>query len=168
MPILDDQYNSRLNNYITTRFDRYINWYIENTKISRINLFAALVVIVICTLCLLFIPNSVDQMSFLKYSFDPTLAIKLGLLTSIGLAFFSMFTSYKKMKCFLTEKALLQSEYALFRERDVDISELNHEAEFVRFVNAVDCIMAATKPEIAIAVSQDNALKAKVRGASEI
>jgi len=166
MSILDDQYNSRLNDYITTRFERYINWYVENIKISKSNLFAALVVISICTLCLLFIPNSMDQMTFLQYSFDPTAAIQLGLLASIALAFISTFTTYKKMNFFLTAKALLQSEHALFSARDTDNSGPNDEAAFAAFVYAVDSIMAATNPEVVLTVLDDNSLKEKTQEAS--
>jgi len=163
MSVLDDQYNSRLDDYVTTR----CRWYIENIKISKNNLFAAFVVIAICALCLLFIPNSIAQMSLFQFFFDPTFAIKLGLLASIVLAFVSMFTSYTKMKNCLTEKALLQSEYALFNSRGTDNSRPNDEAAFAAFVLAVDGIMGANNHEVVIAMSKDNALKAKAQETSE-
>ena len=163
MSNLDDQYSFRLNDYITNQLDQYLNWYTENAKISKINLLAALVVISICALSLLLTPNTLDQMSFFKYSFNPTFAIKLGLLASIVLAFLSMFTSYKKMKSCLVSKALLQSEYALFSKYYSENPEPNNEAAFSAFVSAVDGIMAATNPELVISVLQDNTLKAKAR-----
>ena len=167
MSILDDQFNCRLNDYITTYFEQYIFWYIENTKISKNNMLAALVVIVICVLFFLFIPKSIDQMSFFQYSFDPTFAIKLGLLASILLASVSIFTSYKKMKSCLIGNKILLYEHTLFNERDKDNSGPNDEAAFSEFVSAVDGIMAATNPEVVIAVSQDNALKIKAQESSE-
>ena len=167
MFVLDGQYNSRLNDYITTRFEQYMNWYVESIKIARNNLLAALVVIVTCALCLSFIPSSIDQMSFFQYSFDPTLAIQLGLFISALLALFSMFTSYKMMKNCLAGKVLLQSEYALFFAREDD-SGLNDEAAFAAFVDAVDGIITATNTEAVIDISQGNVIKAEVREASKL
>ena len=156
-----DQCSSRLNDYITTRFELYINWYVENIRISKINLFAALVVIVICSSCFLFIPKPMDQMTFFQYSFDPTIAVQLGLLSSIVLALVSTVTTCKKLKICLTAKALLQSEYDLFSAREEDNSVLNDDAAFETFVNAVEAIMAATNPEVVIAVLEDSPLNEK-------
>ena len=157
--VLDDQYNFRLNDYIINRFEPYINWYIENIKISKNNFLAALVVIAVCSLCFTFISKNMAQMTFFQYSFDPTIAIKLGLLASIVLAFLSMFTTYKRIKKCSTAKASLESEHALFSARVTDNSGPNDKSAFDAFVYAVDGIMAATNPEVVIAVSQANALK---------
>ena len=157
--VLDDQYNFRLNDYIINRFEPYINWYIENIKISKNNFLAALVVIAVCSLCFTFISKNMAQMSFFQYSFDPTIAIKLGLLASIVLALLSMFTTYKKIKKCSIAKASLESEHALFSARVTDNSGPNDTAAFDIFVYAVEGIMAATNPEVVIAVSQANAIK---------
>ena len=161
MSISDDQYNERLNDYITTRFELYINWYVENIRISKNNLLVALVVISICALCLLFFLFSLDHMTFLQYSFDPTTAFQLGLLASILLALTSTFTTYKKMKSYITAKALLQSEHSLFSARDTDNSRQDEEASFAAFVDGVDSIMAKINPEVVIMVLGDNELKEK-------
>ena len=145
-----------------------MNWYIEGIKISKNNLIAALFVIIICALCFLFMPSPIDQMSFFQYSFDPSFAVQLGLFTTAILAFFSMFTSYKKMKSYLKGKVLLQSEHALFRARDTDGLVLNDEASLAAFIFAVDGIMTATNPEVVIAISQDNVIKIEADEASKL
>jgi hypothetical protein len=157
--VLDDQYNFRLNDYLINRFEPYINWYIEDIKISKNNFWVALVVIAVCSLCFNFISKNMAQMSFFQYSFDPTIPIKLGLSASIMLAFLSIFTTYKKIKKCSTAKASLESEHALFSARVTDNSGPNDKAAFDTFIYAVDGIMAATNPEVVIAVSQANALK---------
>ncbi len=167
MSVLDDEYSSRFDDYITTRFEKYINWYIENIEISKKNFFAALIVIAICNLCFLFIPNPIEQMNFFHYSFDPTFAIKLGLLISIGLAFFSMFTSYKKMRICIAGKSLLQSEYKLFKSRVTNNSGPNEEISFAAFIHAVDDIILANNPEVVTVMTKDNALKDKTQETTE-
>ena len=163
MVLSDNEYSFRLNNYMKTKFERYLNWYVENIKISKNNLSAALFVIVVCALCLLFFPNSIEGMIFFQYSFDPTFAIQSGFYISIILALFSIFTSYRKIKSYLTIKVLLQSQYALFSARSTDISCSNHEEEFIEFVHAVDSILTANNHGDIISISQHNILNAEAQ-----
>ena len=167
MSSLGDQCSSRLNDYKTTRFEPYINWYVENIRISKNNLFAALVVIGICASCFLFIPSPMDQMTFFQYSFDPTIAVQLGLFSSIALALVSTVTTCKKIKSCLTAKALLQTEHAIFNARKKNDSGPNDDAAFETFVNAVESIIAATNPEVVIAVLENNPLNEEAEESEE-
>lgn len=152
----DTEFTTRLNSYTESQFQRYLNWYGQNAKQAKNNLIAGLVVMVISSLFLVFFPGPMDDMSFLQYTFDPTKAIKLGLLLSILLSGVSIYTSSKQMKCYLSTEALLRSEYAKFNARSSDNAGPNDEAAFRSFVSGVDEIMAAQNPEVVIAVARDN------------
>ena len=157
----DNELNQRINSYIENEYQRYIAWYTQNSKLAKNNLVVAFVVVIICTLSIAFFPSSMDQMSFLQYRFDPTNAIKLGLLASIILSIVSMYTTFKRMNFCLAIKAQLQSEFSLFHERDKDDAGASDEAAFNAFKSNVDGIMAASNPEVVIAVERDNLQKEK-------
>lgn len=152
----DTEFTTRLNSYTETQFQRYLNWYGQNAKQAKNNLTAGLAVIVISALFLVFFPGPMDDMSFLQYTFDPTKAIKLGLLSSILFSGVSIYTSSKQMKRCLSTEALLRSEYAEFNARTFDNAGPNDEAAFRAFISGVDGIMAAQNPEVVIAVARDN------------
>ena len=157
----DNKLDQRINAYIENEYQRYVNWYSQNSKLAKNNLIVAFVVVIICALSIAFFPSSMDQMSFLQYSFDPTNAIKFGLLASIILAIVSMYTTFKQMKRCLGIKAQLQSEFDQFQNRDKDNAGPSDEAAFNVFKMSVDGIMAASNPEVVIAVERDNAQKSK-------
>ena len=157
----DNELDQRINQYTENEYQRYVAWYSQNSNLAKNNLIAAFVVIIICTLFITFFPSSMDQMSFLQYSFDPTNAIKLGLLASIILAIVSMYTTFKQMKRCLAIKAQLQSAFDQFQKRDEDNAGPKDEAAFNAFQVSVDGIMAASNPEVVIAVERDNAQKEK-------
>ena len=133
MSASDNEFNTRLSMYTETQFQRYLNWYGQNAKQAKNNLIAGLAVVVICALFLVFFPGPMDDMSFLQYTFDPTNAIKLGLVASILFSCVSMYTSSKHMKHCLSTEALLRSEYAQFGARTSDDAGPNDEAAFRAF-----------------------------------
>lgn len=149
----DKKLDQQINAYVENEYMRYVAWYTENSKLAKNNAIAALVVVLICVLCFVFFPSSMDEMSFFQNKFDPTNAIKIGLLASIILAVYSLYTIFKRWKFCLAIEAQLQSEFSLFGERD--------EAAFKAFKANVDGIMAASNPEVVIAVEQDNLQKGK-------
>jgi len=144
----DSELDEQINTYLEKEYQRYVAWYSQNAKIAKNNLIGALVVVLICTICLVFFPNTMDQMSFLQFQFDPTNAIKLGLVASIVLAIVSMRTTLKRMNSCLTLQAQLEAEHSLFTERN--------ETAFNAFKSNIDRIMAAVNPEVVTAVERDN------------
>ena len=157
----DNELAQRINAYTENEYQRYISWYAQNSKIAKNNLVAACVVVLVCTLFIAFFPGPMDEMSFLQYSFDPTNAIKFGLFASIILAIYSMYTTFKQMNRCLAIKAKLQSEYEQFDKRDKDNAGPHDAAAFKAFKSGVDGIMAASNPDVVIAVERDNAKKEK-------
>lgn len=152
----DNDLNQQINAYMEKQFERYVNWYTENAKLAKNSLIAALIVIVICGLCLVFFPGPMDQMSFFQYRFDPTTAIQLGLIASIILSIYSMHTSFKRLRLCLAINAQLQSELSLFNEGDSAGAGDVDETAFNAFKSNVDRIMAENNPEVVAAVELDN------------
>ncbi len=157
----DNKRGQRVEAYLETEFQRYVNWYVQNAKISKNNLIAALVVVVVCALLLVFFPGPMDEMSFLQYRFDPTLAIKLGLLASILLALHSMYASFKRLRHCLATGARLQTALSQFEGRDPGDADAKNDVAFQAFKSNVDAIMAVANPELVVAVARDNAQKKK-------
>lgn len=157
----DNELKQRISTYVESQYQRYVTWYGQNAKLAKNNLIAAFGVVLICALAFVFFPSPMDQMSFLQYEFDPTNAIKLGLVASIALAVFSMQTSFKKMKSCLTTKAQLETEFSVYQEVETDEAGAVGEAAFEAFKSKVDGIMAASNPELVIAVERDNLQKQK-------
>ena len=147
--------------YLEQQYQRYLNWYGENAKLAKNNLIAASVVVVACALLLVFFPGPMDEMSFFQHTFDPTNAVKIGLLASVLLALYSMFTSFRQRKRCLDLTVQLQTEFSVFQDRDTTDAGPDDEAAFETFKSSVDAIMAAANPEVVIAVERDNAQKAE-------
>lgn len=149
MAAKDKKRDNRIEFFIEKEYGRYVAWYEGNAKNAKNSLIAALVVVVICALCLVFFPDEIDPMSFFQYTFDPTLAIKIGLGLSIGLAVMSMASSFMQRRRGLAQIAKLQQAFSRYDEEKSD-------ASFETFSSHVEEIMQAANPEMVRAVKHHN------------
>ncbi len=155
----DTATNDPIEIYLSENYQRYSAWYEQQAAIAKNNMIAGAVVVAVCCLCLVFFPESMDQMRFFQYHFDPTNAIKIGLLAAIVLAFVSMYPSVKQMRRSMALHAQLQSEFTAFQNRRHGKNKTDLKTEFDDFKQSVEAIMAASNPDVVRAIELDNSTK---------